>query len=70
MSAGELRGYLNSTYGQFSRPSMFVVDAATYGNVVQELIKEETNRIFNYVQLPLGPNDGIMFEEVELILMG
>lgn len=74
MTSNELIAFLNNTYGlKRPWPKKLKVDADTYANCCQT--------IFNYhgeifpidegikiLSITCGPNDGLMFKNVELIL--
>lgn len=79
MTAIELRDHFNLLFGMEQKwPKKYGVDAETYGNVCQEVFNHLQRRdsIYIYehvsglqfVRLALGPNGGIMFKNVELIL--
>jgi hypothetical protein len=72
MTAQELRQYLNRTYGFNPWPEIFEVDAETYGNICQSLFDKWLERDFppDRAEVSLGPNGGIMFKGIELILKG
>ena len=70
MTSNELRSIFNETYGLGEWPKSVIVDHETYANVCQDIF----NHIINedggpWVHLGLGPNNGIMFKNVELILV-
>lgn len=72
MTTIELRNKFNDEFRLGEWPRTYKVDAETYGNVAQS--------IFNYacgdhkfegnigIYIVLGPNRGLMFKDVELIL--
>jgi hypothetical protein len=74
----ELIAYLNNTYGidkEWSRE--FEVSAELYGRVCQALInkaKADRDLYFNWiglvnaVSIAIGPHNGVMFKNVELII--
>lgn len=74
----ELISYLNNTYGMEKKwPDQFEVSAELYGRVCHMLIKkarEDRDLYFNWegfrntVAIDIGPNDGVMFKNVELII--
>ena len=77
MFAHELKRYFNDTYGLDNPwPSTFGVDAETYGHCCQEVfnyLREYDNvgilsNGVKVVRISLGPNKGLMFKNVELIL--
>lgn len=78
MNAEELRHKLEDEFGLNSWPQQYKVDAETYAKVCQSIfsnssIKSEGD-IYDHirgivkVKIALGPHDGIMFKNIELIL--
>lgn len=73
MTVEELTKFFNDTWGLTRWPPNWEVDAETYANVCQEVFNRaskylqvlDDNYIINVV---VGPNHGIMFKNVELIL--
>lgn len=69
MTPNELRNYFNNTYGMNeSWPKQFKVDADTYAQVCQEIFNLVVDHHGPFIEIALGPNNGIMFKNVELIL--
>ena len=72
MTINELRSKLND-FGLNEFPKTFEVDAVTYANVCQGLFNHLEKCHFREsdlqaITVSLGPNNGIMFKNVELIL--
>ena len=67
----QLRQKFNNEFGLSSWPEKYEVDHETYANICQ-LIFTNSNKIrlnkILWVDVSVGPNDGIMFKGVELIL--
>lgn len=79
MTAQELKEKFNREFGLHGPwPKTYIVNAETYGNVCNELIKyvrDQTEALGwegfpRTVILVVGDNNGIMFKNVELILRG
>lgn len=78
MTTEELRRKFNETFGIDNWwPTFYEVDAETYGNVCNDIINHLINDIKLYmewdnldkrVSISVGPNNGIMYKNVELIL--
>jgi len=79
MTAEELNQIFNNKYGlEKEWPKIYPVDAETYGNICQAFftwaIESENEEIVwkdgnsTLIRLALGPNNGLMFKNVELIL--
>lgn len=78
MTADELRKYFIETYGiSIAWPKTFEVDHETYANCCQEIFnnfdfKDWSNmtgiKDVMFYTIALGPNRGLMFKNVELIL--
>jgi len=73
MTAQTLREYLNTEYGlKKPWPKTLEVDAHTYACACQEIFdtfeKETVGNVGYLIELALGPHNGIMFKNVELIL--
>lgn len=70
MTAPELVNHLNNTYGIGKPwPLIFEVDSDTYANVCQSLFTYLSNHQYRgAIKLAIGPNDGVMFKGIELIL--
>lgn len=83
MTTDELRRKFNSKFGLDEWPNSYEVDAETYANVCQSIFKYKVEYgidtfpvTYNtvdgikghYINLGLGPNNGIMFKDIELIL--
>ncbi len=75
MTTQELRKYFNDTFGLEDWPKSFEVDKQTYANCCQEIFNwhvEHGNmaidtRGYQFIRITLGPNNGILFKNVELI---
>lgn len=70
MTPNELRNYFNTKYGMNEPwPDKFKVDADTYAQVCQEIFNHVVDGIDRpFITIAIGPNNGIMFKNVELIL--
>lgn len=72
MTASELRDKMNNEYGLSPWPKTLEVDAETYRNV-EKLVWEESEDYLgdepDIRWVAHGPNGGIMFKNVELILV-
>ena len=75
MKAEELLGIFNTKFGIEQKwPKSYEVDAETYGNVCQFVFEHTHNKTsspdenITWAEVALGPNDGIMFKDVELKL--
>jgi ribosomal protein L37AE/L43A len=72
MKAEELLGIFNTKFGLDGWPKSYEVDAETYGNVCQFIFEYSANKSNSsdegviWTEVALGPNDGIMFKNVEL----
>ena len=72
----ELRKHFNKTYGiSVQWPKTFEVSAELYGRVCQEIFEHNLNYDFDEltddtlaIDVVLGPNKGIMFKNVELLI--
>lgn len=70
MTATELRNHFSDTYGLNNEwPKTFDVDHETYANVCQFLFKYLAEYWPGAVHVSIGPNYGVMFKNVELILV-
>lgn len=79
MTADQLSKHFDRIYG-YSRPQTYEVDADTYANCCQFLFDQmknkedkivpETAHMPKFLPFPIGPNSGIIFNKVELILQG
>lgn len=72
MNHDELLNHLHDTYGIQNWPSTLEVDAETYGNICDWLFKKLhilQQDSYGVIHLLLGPNQGIMFKHIELILV-
>jgi len=81
MTTNELINFFNNTYGIDKEwPRTYEVDAETYLNVCQSVIEWSIARNLNVLRLEgriqgyhvginVGPNKGIYFKNVELILV-
>lgn len=76
MTTEELRSIFNDRSEYSGWPEKLEVDADTYGNVCQsafnhilntQTIMHKTDKLY-FITVSLGPNNGIMFKGVELIL--
>ncbi len=78
MTANELKKKFDDEFGLNPRPGQFKVDHETYANVCQSyfnwiiknkvLVWEEQDGSNKLIHVALGPNNGIMFKNIELIL--
>jgi hypothetical protein len=75
MTSNELRELFSDKFGTDPWPKTYEVDAETYGNACQTIFNHRIEsltikRIGNeyWINVALGPNNGIMFKDVELIL--
>jgi hypothetical protein len=74
MTANELRHHFNTTFGLGEWPKTFEVDAETYANCCQTVFNDLMTKPgflfgeWTIVHLSLGPYNGIIFKDVELIL--
>lgn len=72
MTSNELGNYLNKEYGiENPWPAKLEVDADTYAQVCQAIFDHVVNNYHlsgPFYEIALGPNKGIMFKNVELIL--
>ncbi|HYV52397.1 MAG TPA: hypothetical protein VE971_03800 [Candidatus Eisenbacteria bacterium] len=76
MTAEELRSHFNNTFALGKWPDTFEVDSETYGNVCQSFFNWAVDNQDHWtdwdnktlIHVALGPNNGIMFKDVELIL--
>ncbi len=73
MTPNELRNKFNDEFGLDKWPEIYEVDHETYANVCQELFnsKEPHTIVASYISMiniTIGPNKGIFFKNVELIL--
>lgn len=78
MTADELISTLNRIFGTERWPKTFEVDSDTYGHCCQRIFDSYTHSnvvtvrpgIGIYYGIWLGPNKGLMFKNIELILKG
>lgn len=76
MNAKELNRHFVRTFGFNRWPNTFEVDAETYGLICQDVFDHELTRQFPAVdvefklKIAMGPHNGIMFRDVELLLKG
>ena len=70
MTADELLKLFNTTFEYNKWPESYEVDAETYGNICNTLLKYlyKDSPIEGVVVVFIGPNCGILFKNVELIL--
>ncbi len=66
MTSNELRKHLDDLFGTDPRPSVFLVSAATYGHVCNEIFTSQFGK--DEMIFSLGPNGGMMFKGIELLL--
>lgn len=70
MTSNELRIQLNNTYGLGEWPKSIIVDHETYANVCQDIFDNVVDKKSGpWISITLGLNNGIMFKNVELILV-
>jgi hypothetical protein len=75
MTTNELGKYFNTTFGLEKWPKTYEVDAETYGNVCDSIIKSNTENNLTswmasrigFLEIAIGINKGILFKGVELI---
>jgi hypothetical protein len=74
MTTKELRIKFIDGFSFNSWPALYEVDAETYGNVCQEIfdfkLRYAKTLPLNTISISVGPNKGIMYNGVELILKG
>lgn len=77
MIASELTRIFNEIYGLDGWPKLYEVDYETYAEICQfifnkseeyEYYKQNNGPSISIIRLALGPNEGIVFKNVELIL--
>lgn len=71
MTRDELYKVLNVTYGLAPWPASIEVDADTYANVIQsyfDIFDVPGFKCEKLIHICLGPSNGVMFKNVELIL--
>ena len=76
MTAEELRKKFNRAFGLEKWPKTYAIDHETYANVCQFIFESKIRNNeevafqgdINEVLIALGPNNGIMFKNVELVL--
>ena len=70
MTTEELRIKFNNEFGLGKWPKIYEVDAETYGNVCNDIINHLVYRyeLYRDVTIQIGPNNGIMFKNAELVL--
>lgn len=74
MTTNELISFFNNRFQIGEWPDKYEVDHETYANVCDSIFKHDSTEIMYFngdmsrVAISLGPNDGIMFKNVELIL--
>ena len=73
MTATALREHLNLTYGSGPWPDHIEVDGQTYANVCQAIFDYHQEAVLlvkgcKKIPIIIGPNNGIMYKNVELIL--
>lgn len=81
MTADELREYFNHTYGATKKwPLIYKVDMKTYINVCQAIFEAKESAValsvdadlreIHHLRITVGPNYGIIFKNVELVVGG
>jgi len=80
MTANQLKDYFNETFGRtIPWPLHYHVDAETYGNCCQAVFNNKINKgvsvrhtidgkEITICPTYLGPNQGLMFKDVELLI--
>jgi len=69
MTTEALVKIFNTEFGMSAWPESYEVDYETYANVCVSVIKERTRYAINgRIVISIGPNEGIMLKNVELIL--
>ena len=76
MNATELVKWMNTHYGTQKWPKTLEVNAETYGYACQAVFNHRIKEILSnelrihtaWVEIGLGPSNGLMFKNVELIL--
>ena len=69
MTADKLRMEFNEKFALGNWPEKVLVNAETYANVCQYIFDHIACRVDDeYYEIALGPNRGLMFKNVELIL--
>lgn len=71
MTADELRAILNNKFGLDEWPKTYEVDVETYGNLCQDLFNwkaRESGYDGGEIIISIGPNNGIMFKNVEILI--
>jgi len=74
MTANELREFFYDRFSLGEWPDQYEVSPETYANVCQTIFEHESTELVLFskdlirVVISLGPNHGIMFKNVELIL--
>lgn len=81
MTANELRIKFNNEFGLGEWPKSYEVDHETYANCCQDLFNWlynnyeynvyhiDKDQVFKSCEITIGPNNGLMFKNVELILV-
>lgn len=77
MTPNELYKKFAQEFGFGEWPKSYAVDAETYGNVSQSVLDwllehefPDTHKDYFSLPVAVGPNNGIMFKGVELLLKG
>lgn len=77
MTTQQLREKFNNEFGLNEWPLIYEVDHETYANVCQSIFEYENLlvtlidkhlREIEIIKIAIGPNNGIMFKNIELIL--
>lgn len=76
MTTEELRKFFDDNFGLNPRPGMYLVDIETYANVCQSIFEAAFDKYDiqwstdggRSIEIWLGPNKGIMFKKIELII--
>lgn len=68
MTPNELTAHMNNTFGLNQWPTWMNVDANTYAQVCNFLFEHLHQQHLGHAIVSLGPNSGIMFKGVELLL--
>lgn len=70
MTTQEFRIKLHSEFGDKPYPATYPVDAATYGHICNSILKwnKELCKDGIVITLDLGPNGGILYKGIELVL--
>jgi len=70
MTTNELRKKFNTEFEGRNWPMTYEVDSATYGNVCQSIFDfYKCQSHDDTLHIKVGPNNGILFKNIELILI-